>query len=546
VEETTQKDECGRETLFTIAETSNHQSKGLKLREETLTGNIFISYRREDSAAYAGRLCDQLTAVFGERRVFMDVEDIPPGQNFAQAIEEKIANCCAVLVIIGPRWIEILRRRSNEHQEDYVCREIQEALQRKAIIIPVLVGGANMAQLTDLPPGLTELHFHQAAELRDDTFKEDCARLANALSVHPGLEARPSKKTARNSRIAWIGGFTTLLALLLAIASLIGIGPWSSYRAQKSRVHQLLNTAQTQINQAEYEPAFKTYETALKLDPGNRTAMDRQVDAAMLWLQNFHVIVGEGQKVEDLAGPSLSEIMSVLDSGLARTSGHGERAADILAHLGWAHWLNQHIAEKEFGPAAEQDLRRALSIDPQNVYGNAMLGNWLLQTRGSLDEALRHFNVALKSSKQRALVREMQLGGMIYNESLGVRPALIRVANQMRINSEPLGEPYKHRILSNYSPLNSREELTETLSAVPPDEAWATFLWLDDKPATGDEPDEQRIQREFIHASILETAGKSAEALTMFRTLQRELKQRGSDGRISDHVAMAIKRLQFG
>src|SRR5947199_3342023 len=136
--------------------------------EETVARNIFISYRREDSAAYAGRLCDQLTAVFGESRVFMDVEDIPPGQNFAQTIEDKIANCCAVLVIIGPRWIEILRKRSKEHQEDYVCREIEEALNRKATIIPVLVGGANIAQLTDLPESLTELPFHQASELRDD------------------------------------------------------------------------------------------------------------------------------------------------------------------------------------------------------------------------------------------------------------------------------------------------------------------------------------------------------------------------------------------
>src|SRR5690242_19777991 len=119
--------------------------------KQTVPGNIFISYRREDSAAYAGRLCDHLTAVFGESRVFMDVEDIPPGQNFAQTIEDKIANCCAVLVIIGPRWIEILRNRSKEHQQDYVCREIEEALKRKATVIPVLVGGARMAELTGLP-----------------------------------------------------------------------------------------------------------------------------------------------------------------------------------------------------------------------------------------------------------------------------------------------------------------------------------------------------------------------------------------------------------
>jgi hypothetical protein len=271
--------------------------------------------------------------------------------------------------------------------------------------------------------------------------------------------------------------------------------------------------------------------------------MDRQVDAAMLWLQDFHVIIGEGQKAEDLAGPPLSEIMSVLDAGLARTGEHGERAADILAHLGWAHWLNRHIAQKEFGAAAEQDLYRALKLDPANVYANSMLGNWLLQNNGSLDEALHRFDVAVKSNKQRALVREMQLGGMIYNDSPGVRPELIRVANQMRINSERMDERYKQRILSNYSPINNHDELTETLSALPPNDAWATFLWLDDKQATGNDLEEQRIQHEFIQASIAEIAGKSDDALERFRTLQAELKRRAYTGRIADHVAIAIKRL---
>jgi hypothetical protein len=151
------------------------------LREGPVTGNIFISYRHEDSAAYAGRLCDHLTAVFGESRVFMDIEDISPGQNFAQTIDKTIADCGAILVVIGPRWMEILRSRSSRHEQDFVRREIEEALE-------------------------------------------------------------------------------------------------------------------TQSNQAEYESAFKTYQDALKVDPRNQTVMDGQVNAAMLWLQDFHAIIGEGQK----------------------------------------------------------------------------------------------------------------------------------------------------------------------------------------------------------------------------------------------------------
>ncbi len=61
-----------------------------------------MSYRREDSAAYAGRICDHLEAVFGEGQIFVDVEDIRPGENFARTLDERIADCVALLAVIGP------------------------------------------------------------------------------------------------------------------------------------------------------------------------------------------------------------------------------------------------------------------------------------------------------------------------------------------------------------------------------------------------------------------------------------------------------------
>jgi len=474
----------------------------------------------------------------------MDVEKIQPGQNFSQTIDRTIADCSAVLVIIGPRWMEILRNRDKEHQQDYVSHEIEAALTRKIVVIPVLVGGANMAQLTGLPQSLAELSLHEAAEIHDATFRDDCARLANALAALTGLKVQPRKSKISPPKLAAsVGGSLAVVALLFALSNVMGIGPWSRYQERKSRVHQLLSTAKTQISLAEYEAAYKTCQDALKVDPGDRVAMDREVDAAMLWLENFHVLVPEGQKAEDLAGPAQTELMSVLDAGLARTTGHDSRAADILAHLGWAHWLNQHIAYKEFGPAAEQTLRQALRVDPSNVYANSMLGNVLLQTHGSLDEIRRLFEVAVKTGKEKPLVRTMQLGGMIYNDDPGVVQELIRVANQMRINSEPMPEEYGHRILSNYSSINGRKELTETLSAVPPKDAWATYIWLDGKRDTARELEDQRIQHEFIQANILEISGKRAEALAMFKTLQPELKLRGMNGRIAGHVASSIDRL---
>ena len=62
---------------------------------------VFISYRREDSTAYAGRLYDRLSANFGADQ---DV-DIPPGADFAWHIDAKVGSCDAMIVVIGKEWL---------------------------------------------------------------------------------------------------------------------------------------------------------------------------------------------------------------------------------------------------------------------------------------------------------------------------------------------------------------------------------------------------------------------------------------------------------
>ena len=49
-------------------------------------GGIFISYRRDDTSGYAGRLADDLRDQFGKRRVFMDIYSLSPGQNYERHI----------------------------------------------------------------------------------------------------------------------------------------------------------------------------------------------------------------------------------------------------------------------------------------------------------------------------------------------------------------------------------------------------------------------------------------------------------------------------
>ena len=68
-----------------------------------MPGNVFISYRREDTAGYAGRLYDRLKAAF-PGQVFIDVGEIPPGADFVKAIGEHIEGCAALIALVGNNW----------------------------------------------------------------------------------------------------------------------------------------------------------------------------------------------------------------------------------------------------------------------------------------------------------------------------------------------------------------------------------------------------------------------------------------------------------
>jgi hypothetical protein len=143
--------------------------------------SLFLSYRRDDVGGHAGRLCDRLIARFGADRIFMDVQDILPGQNFEQAIEQTLARCDVMLLVLGPRWVEIMRARAASG-EDFVRREITIALNRKMTVIPVLMGGAKMPSGEQIPSDLSAFGRCQAVEIRDDRFDEDASRLVNFLA----------------------------------------------------------------------------------------------------------------------------------------------------------------------------------------------------------------------------------------------------------------------------------------------------------------------------------------------------------------------------
>jgi hypothetical protein len=176
---------------------------------------VFISYRRDDAAGYAGRLEEALERRFGRGSVFRDVLDIPPGEDFVAAIRTRLAGAQAVLVLIGPRWAggETPGLRRIDDAGDFVRLEIAVALDSRAVVVPVLLPGAEMPAEADLPVQLKPLARRNALRLSDAHFDADIGRLADAIGLPRRRSVRP-----------WaLGGAAIAVS---AVAALSWLKPW--------------------------------------------------------------------------------------------------------------------------------------------------------------------------------------------------------------------------------------------------------------------------------------------------------------------------------
>ena len=153
------------------------------------TPRLFISYRREDSIAYAGRLYDHLSAHFGADRVFMDIGQIEAGDDFVKVLDSEIAASDVVIALIGPAWLNASNEngRRLDQPDDFVCHELAAALRQGKRLIPVLVGGATMPDTSALPAAIGPLARHQAHVLDDTRFQLDLDALLRSIERRPSL-----------------------------------------------------------------------------------------------------------------------------------------------------------------------------------------------------------------------------------------------------------------------------------------------------------------------------------------------------------------------
>jgi hypothetical protein len=115
-------------------------------------------------------------------QVFLDVDDIAPGQDFVAAIEGNLDSAAALIVVIGKQWLHGSAAGTKlGDPDDYVTRELAAALRLRVPIIPVLADGADMPGEQALPQDLRPFTRNHAVQVRHESFRRDCEPLVEFI-----------------------------------------------------------------------------------------------------------------------------------------------------------------------------------------------------------------------------------------------------------------------------------------------------------------------------------------------------------------------------
>jgi hypothetical protein len=205
---------------------------------------IFISYRKEDTRAWAVHLRDRLAREFGERQIFFDVDSIDPGHWRAQ-IDRALSQCQVLLVLIGPRWLGATQADGRPRlsvPDDVHRHEIATGLTRQGVtVIPLLVDGARRPLRSDLPDELQGLLDRQVREVGDahDSRTGELRWLTGAIDRLTGRRRFRRRALATLSGVVAVGAVNatvradSVAAALVFLAAGAGLTlmAWHTYHA---------------------------------------------------------------------------------------------------------------------------------------------------------------------------------------------------------------------------------------------------------------------------------------------------------------------------
>jgi len=460
---------------------------------------IFISYASEH-----GDLAERLSLAFEAEghASFLDRTRLRPGQAYNNELREAIAVCDLFVFLVSPESVA---------PGSYARAELSLAEQRwrhpARRVLPVL---AAPTPFDSIPPYLAAVTL---------------------LQPQGEVVAETVAAVARQQR--WPQYLIAAAAAILVTALAGGGYVWQQLNAAEAsrafevQVAQELSAPRELCGGGSFAAAWQRLDELSAKYPDRLDVLDVRATCAMRWLREIQVQVGK-ETFTEIVGKVQPAIVTQLAGAI------GTRSADLRAHLGWADYLRSRDGAPDADPPSH--YRRALEIDPENVYARAMWGHNLMLA-GREQSAIGHFDAAVATRRERPWVRRMQLGST--TSRIGLAPQAVRVADDMRRSNETFEPSLPGRLwFIGYSGLlfnASTEARARFLAVLPPADHLATFDWLFPGPEpTGTDPDAWRVSR----AILLINAGQTAEA----RTILVEIRARREAARDNSFILDETRR----
>jgi hypothetical protein len=173
-----------------------------------MTTNAFISYRRDDSAPWAGRIYDHLAQYVPKENLFIDVDNVRGGDVIADRIQESIVRSRLVIIVIGPQWLEAKSpdgKRRLDDPSDFVRLEIETAIRYNIKMIPLIIEGTKMPKASELPESLHKLALYAGYPLSHQFFPQTMKEVVPFL-----IEPEPQAPQKNPFSILWLVTGTVL------------------------------------------------------------------------------------------------------------------------------------------------------------------------------------------------------------------------------------------------------------------------------------------------------------------------------------------------
>lgn len=450
---------------------------------------------------------------------FRDRTDLPPTEAYHERIREAIEAADRFIFLISPTSVAPGR---------YTLSELEFARRRwpnpSGKILPVMVKPVDRALIPEYLLAVTLI------EPKGDV----AAEVVAALAATPlGWKDR-------------LGGKGRSAAVAVVVALIAAGGVWGyQYRAHRQAIQEQVAEATQAAGLAQqggnYPAAWASLNRAAELTPEDRQVWVARQRLAMAWLDNIRGSQSPTGHFTDI----VKELRPVLERGAA---GGEAFSADILAHLGWADFLL--IREGATGLDPIQYYKRSVDIDPHNPFGHTMWAFELLRTGRPVEEAMAHFEQALKAGREKDYVRHMQFAALLrWVHDPRFEEAAVRVANEMRTQGETLPQEigarnvtdwlwsvYSDRLVNGY-------ERDGFLTALPVEANLATFQWLFPEDAV-----EGGIRLSYLvaRAQLEERAGRLEEARASYRQAKEAIgRDWENGGRTVDLIRAGETRLRL-